>query len=110
MALVQQDMKKLIAYSSIAHMGFAVLGCFMIYSMGSDEAYMSFEGAVVQMIAHAFNTGGLFLAVGMMQYWVGSRNLKDWGGLAIKNAYFCHFYDVICIIECGFPRHFGFCG
>ncbi len=110
MALVQQDMKKLMAYSSIAHMGFAVLGCFMIYSMGSDEAYMSFEGAVVQMIAHAFNTGGLFLAVGMMQYWIGSRNLKDWGGLAKTMPIFAAFMMLFALSNVGFPGTSGFVG
>lgn len=115
MALVQQDMKKLIAYSSIAHMGFAVLGLFMIYSImhftGSTlEAYMSFEGAVVQMISHAFNTGGLFLAVGMMQYWVGSRNLKDWGGLAKTMPIFAAFFMLFALSNVGLPGTSGFVG
>lgn len=115
MALVQQDMKKLIAYSSIAHMGFAVLGCFMVYSImhftGSTfEAYMSFEGAVVQMISHAFNTGGLFLAVGMMQYWVGSRDLKDWGGLAKVMPIFAAFVMLFALSNVGLPGTSGFVG
>lgn len=115
MALVQQDMKKLIAYSSVAHMGFSVLGCFMVYSImhftGSTyEAYMSFEGAVVQMISHAFNTGGLFLAVGMMQYWVGSRNLKDWGGLAKTMPIFAAFFMLFALSNVGLPGTSGFVG
>ncbi|MES2204111.1 MAG: NADH-quinone oxidoreductase subunit M [Pseudomonadota bacterium] len=115
MALVQNDMKKLIAYSSIAHMGFAVLGCFMVYSIihfshSIFEAYMSFEGAVVQMISHAFNTGGLFLAAGMMQYWVGSRNLKDWGGLAKTMPIFAAFFMLFALSNVGLPGTSGFVG
>lgn len=115
MALVQQDMKKLIAYSSIAHMGFAVLGCFMVYSImhftGSYvDAYMSFEGAMVQMISHACNTGGLFLAVSMMQYWIGSRNLKDWGGLAKTMPIFAAFVMLFALSNVGLPGTSGFVG
>lgn len=115
MAIVQNDMKKLIAYSSIAHMGFAVLGCFMVYSIidatGSHfEAYMSFEGAMMQMLAHAFNTGGLFLAVGMMQYWVGSRNVKDWGGLAKTMPIFSAFFMLFALSNVGLPGTAGFVG
>ncbi len=115
MAIVQRDMKKLIAYSSIAHMGFAVLGCFMIYSImhvtgGVDEAYMSFEGAVVQMISHACNTGGLFLAVSMMQYWVGSRDINDWGGLAKKMPIFSIFFMLFALSNVGLPGTSGFVG
>lgn len=115
MAIIQDDMKKLIAYSSIAHMGFAVLGCFMVYSIvqttGSHfEAYMSFEGAMMQMLSHAFNTGGLFLAVGMMQYWVGSRNVKDWGGLAKPMPIFAAFFMLFALSNVGMPGTSGFVG
>jgi NADH-quinone oxidoreductase subunit M len=115
MAIVQRDMKKLIAYSSIAHMGFAVLGCFMVYSImhfsGSTvEAYMSFEGAVVQMISHAFNTGGLFLAVSMMQHWVGSRDMRDWGGLAKTMPIFAAFFMLFALSNVGLPGTSGFVG
>lgn len=115
MALAQQDMKKLIAYSSIAHMGFAVLGCFMVYSImqitGSHvDAYMSLEGAMVQMISHACNTGGLFLAVSMMQYWIGSRNLKDWGGLAKTMPIFAAFVMLFALSNVGLPGTSGFVG
>lgn len=115
MAIVQKDMKKLIAYSSIAHMGFAVLGCFMIYSIvhttgSTTEAYMSFEGAVVQMISHACNTGGLFLAVSMMQYWIGSRNIQDWGGLAKRMPIFAAFFMLFALSNVGLPGTSGFVG
>jgi len=114
-AIVQDDMKKLIAYSSIAHMGFAILGCFMVYSIvqntGSHlEAYMSFEGAMMQMLSHAFNTGGLFLAVGMMQHWIGSRNVKDWGGLAKTTPIFAAFFMLFALSNVGLPGTSGFVG
>lgn len=115
MAIVQQDLKRLIAYSSIAHMGFAVLGCFMVYSImqvtgNVQEAYMSFEGAVVQMISHACNTGGLFLAVSMMQYWMGTRNINDWGGLAKRMPIFSGFFMLFALSNVGLPGTSGFVG
>lgn len=114
-AIVQTDMKKLMAYSSIAHMGFSVLGCFLVYSIvqktGSTvEAYMSFEGAMVQSLSHAFNTGGLFLAVGMMQYWIGSRDVKDWGGLAKTMPIFAAFMMLFALSNVGLPGTSGFVG
>lgn len=115
MAIVQHDLKKLIAYSSIAHMGFAVLGCFMVYSImhftgDHFEAYMSFEGAVVQMISHAFNTGGLFLAVSMLQYWTGSRDTRDLSGIAKKMPVFSVFFMIFALSNVGLPGTSGFVG
>lgn len=115
MAIVQTDLKKLIAYSSIAHMGFSVLGCFLVYSIvqktGSHlEAYMCFEGAMVQGLSHAFNTGGLFIAAGMMQYWIGSRNIKDWGGLAKTMPIFSAFVMLFALSNVGLPGTSGFVG
>jgi NADH-quinone oxidoreductase subunit M len=115
LAIMQKDMKKLIAYSSIAHMGFAVLGCYMVYNImkvtGShSEAYLSFEGAVVQMISHAFSTGGMFLAVGILQYKVGSRLIKDFGGVAKTMPVFAAFFMLFSLANVGLPGTSGFVG
>lgn len=108
LAIKQQDMKKLIAYSSIAHMGFAVLGCYMIYK--SSDALMSFEGAVVQMVAHAFSTGGMFLAVGILQHKLGSRQIKDFGGVAKTMPIFSFFFMLFALSNIGMPGTAGFVG
>ncbi|MFN3234631.1 MAG: NuoM family protein [Gammaproteobacteria bacterium] len=115
LAISQSDMKKLIAYSSIAHMGFAVLGCFMVYEIirvtgRYDEAYMSMEGAVVQMVSHAFSTGALFLAVGIIQYRVGSRIIKDFGGVAKTMPILASFFMLFAMSNVGLPGTSGFVG
>ncbi len=116
-AIVQHDMKKLIAYSSIAHMGFATLGCFMIYDIirhtGSyQDAYMSLEGAVVQMIAHAFGSGAMFLGVGMLadRYYNHSRLIKDYGGVAARMPIFAAFFMLFAMSNVGLPGTAGFVG
>ena len=116
-AIVQRDMKKLIAYSSIAHMGFATLGCFMVYDIirytGSyQDAYMSLEGAVVQMIAHAFGSGAMFLGVGMLadRYYNHSRLIKDYGGVATRMPVFAAFFMLFAMSNVGLPGTAGFVG
>jgi NADH-quinone oxidoreductase subunit M len=114
-AIVQKDMKKLVAYSSIAHMGFAVLGCYMVYKIMAvtgeySQAYMSMEGAVVQMMSHAFSTGGLFLAIGILQYKVGSRQIKDFGGVAKTMPVFSAFVLLFAMSNIGLPGTSGFVG
>lgn len=116
-AIVQSDMKKLIAYSSIAHMGFATLGCFMVYDIiqhtGSyQDAYMSLEGAVVQMIAHAFGSGAMFLGVGMLadRYYNHSRLIRDYGGVANKMPIFAAFFMLFAMSNVGLPGTAGFVG
>ncbi len=116
-AIVQTDMKKLIAYSSIAHMGFATLGCFMVYDIiqhfGShQDAYMSLEGAVVQMIAHAFGSGAMFLGVGMLadRYYNHSRLIRDYGGVANKMPIFAAFFMLFAMSNVGLPGTAGFVG
>lgn len=116
-AIVQRDMKKLIAYSSIAHMGFATLGCFMVYDIirrtGSlPDAYMSLEGAVVQMIAHAFGSGAMFLGVGILadRMFNHSRLIKDYGGIANTMPVFAAFYMVFAMSNVGLPGTAGFVG
>jgi NADH-quinone oxidoreductase subunit M len=116
-AIVQSDMKKLIAYSSIAHMGFATLGCFMVYSIVKhtgtfQDAYMSLEGAVVQMIAHAFGSGAMFLGVGILadRYYNHSRLIKDYGGIANRMPLFAAFFMIFAMSNVGLPGTAGFVG
>lgn len=116
-AIVQSDMKKLIAYSSIAHMGFATLGCFMVYDIFHDtasirNAYLSLEGSVVQMIAHAFGSGAMFLGVGMIadRYFNHSRLIKDYGGIANKMPLFAAFFMLFAMSNVGLPGTAGFVG
>src|SRR5579872_4750625 len=116
-AIVQTDMKKLIAYSSIAHMGFATLGCFMVYDIirhmaSYEDAYMSLEGAVVQMIAHAFGSGAMFLGVGMLadRYYNHSRLIRDYGGIASKMPIFAAFFMLFAMSNVGLPGTAGFVG
>jgi NADH-quinone oxidoreductase subunit M len=116
-AIVQTDMKKLIAYSSIAHMGFATLGCFMVYHIVADtnslqNAYMSLEGAVIQMIAHAFGSGAMFLGVGMLadRMHNHSRQIKDYGGVANTMPMFAAFFMLFAMSNVGLPGTAGFVG
>jgi NADH-quinone oxidoreductase subunit M len=116
-AIVQADMKKLIAYSSIAHMGFATLGCFMVYDIVSNvhslqDAYMSLEGAVIQMIAHAFGSGAMFLGVGMLaeRFYNHSRLIKDYGGVANTMPIFAAFFMLFALSNVGLPGTAGFVG
>lgn len=116
-AIVQSDMKKLIAYSSIAHMGFATLGCFMIYYIAElsdayQDAYMSLEGAVIQMIAHAFGSGAMFLGVGMLadRFHSHSRLIKDYQGVANRMPVFAAFFMLFAMSNVGLPGTAGFVG
>lgn len=116
-AIVQTDMKKLIAYSSIAHMGFATLGCFMVYDIVShmrslQDAYMSLEGAVIQMVAHAFGSGAMFLGIGLMaeRFYNHSRLIKDYGGVAHSMPVFAAFFMLFAMSNVGLPGTAGFVG
>ena len=116
-AIVQKDMKKLIAYSSIAHMGFATLGCFLIYgivahSHALTDAYMSVEGAIVQMLSHAFSSGALFLSVGLLsaRFYNHSRLIKDYGGVAHVMPVFSAFFMLFAMSNVGLPGTAGFVG
>lgn len=114
-ALAQTDMKKLIAYSSIAHMGFVTLGCFMIFLIIQHEgniqdAYMSLEGAMVQMISHAFSSGAMFLGVGVLYERLHSRQIKDFGGVANSMPIFAAFFMLFAMSNAGLPGTSGFVG
>jgi NADH-quinone oxidoreductase subunit M len=114
-AIVQKDMKRLIAYSSIAHMGFATLGCFMVYVIitktgNHSDAYMSLEGSMVQMISHAFSTGALFVGIGIMYDHMHSRLVKDYGGVVYKMPVFTALFMVFAMANVGLPGTSGFVG
>lgn len=114
-ALAQTDMKRLIAYSSVAHMGFVTLGCFMIYiimdrTQSFADAYLSLEGAMIQMITHAFGSGAMFLAFGVLYRQLHSRNIKDFGGIAQTMPIFAAFFMVYIMSNVGLPGTSGFVG
>jgi NADH-quinone oxidoreductase subunit M len=114
-ALVQQDMKKLIAYSSISHMGFVTLGFFVGFSIyaatGSTEgAVFGLEGAMIQMISHGFISGALFLCVGIMYDRVHSREIKDYGGVVNTMPHFAAFMMLFAMANAGLPGTSGFVG
>jgi NADH-quinone oxidoreductase subunit M len=114
-ALVQQDMKKLIAYSSIAHMGFVTLGAFVIYeivrSTGSIRgAGMGMDGAMVQMISHGLISGALFLCVGVLYDRMHSRQIADYGGVINTMPVFAAFMVLFALANTGLPGTSGFVG
>jgi len=102
-ALVQEDMKKLIAYSSIAHMGFVTLGFFIFNTQG-------LEGGIAQMISHGFVSGALFLCVGVMYDRLHSRMIKDYGGVANRMPVFASFMMLFAMANAGLPGTSGFVG
>ncbi len=114
-ALVQEDMKKLIAYSSIAHMGFVTLGFFtafyIIRQTGSwHGAALGVEGGIVQMVSHGFISGALFLCVGVMYDRLHSRNIADYGGVANTMPKFAAFMVLFAMANSGLPGTSGFVG
>ena len=114
-AIAQTDMKKLIAYSSISHMGFVTLGCFMVFLIvhhtgNIKDAYMSLEGAMVQMISHAFSSGAMFLGVGILYQRYKSRLISDFGGVANTMPLFATFFMIFAMSNVGLPGTSGFVG
>ncbi|HUW99297.1 MAG TPA: NADH-quinone oxidoreductase subunit M [Acidiferrobacter sp.] len=102
-ALVQEDMKKLIAYSSIAHMGFVTLGIFLFSRIAMD-------GAIVQMISHGFVSAALFLCVGVLYERLHSRNIRDYGGVVNRMPVFAAFMMLFAMANSGLPGTSGFVG
>jgi len=114
-ALAQSDMKKLIAYSSIAHMGFVTLGFFVVFAIyrntgSTDGAGLGIEGALVQMVSHGFISGALFLCVGVMYDRMHSRNIHDYGGIANTMPVFASFMVLFAMANTGLPGTSGFVG
>jgi len=114
-ALAQQDMKKLIAYSSISHMGFVTLGLFIAFGIyrntgGISGAALGVEGAMVQMVSHGFISGALFLMVGVLYDRVHSRMIKDYGGVANTMPWFAAFAVLFLMANSGLPGTSGFVG
>ena len=102
-ALVQQDMKKLVAYSSIAHMGFVTLGFFLFNEL-------AVAGAIVQMISHGFVSGAMFLCIGVLYDRVHSREISAYGGVANTMPRFAAFAVLFAMANCGLPGTAGFVG
>ena len=102
-AMVQQDMKKLVAYSSVAHMGFVTLGFFMFNQLGVS-------GAIVQMIAHGFVSGAMFLSIGVLYDRVHSREISSYGGVVNTMPRFAAFALLFAMANCGLPGTAGFVG
>ncbi len=102
-AMVQQDMKKLVAYSSVAHMGFVTLGFFIFNDLGV-------AGGLVQMIAHGFVSGAMFLCIGVLYDRVHSRQIASYGGVVNTMPNFAAFALLFAMANCGLPATAGFVG
>ncbi len=113
-ALVQKDMKKLIAYSSIAHMGFVTLGFFIVFRIAatgdSQGAGLALEGGMVQMVSHGFISGAMFLCVGVMYDRMHSRQIADYGGVVNTMPIFAAFMVFFAMANAGLPGTSGFVG
>ena len=102
-ALVQEDMKKLVAYSSIAHMGFVTLGFFMFNTLGM-------QGAIIQMISHGFVSGAMFLSIGVLYDRMHTRRIADYGGVLNRMPHFGALFIFFAMANCGLPATSGFVG
>jgi NADH-quinone oxidoreductase subunit M len=102
-SMVQPDLKKLVAYSSVSHLGFVVLGLFALNEEGM-------QGAVIQMVNHGLSTGALFLLVGMIYERRHSRMIKDYGGIAKVMPVFATFFMIVLLSSVGLPGLNGFVG
>jgi NADH-quinone oxidoreductase subunit M len=114
-ALVQEDMKKLVAYSSIAHMGFVTLGLFVALALARvnanpDGARLAVQGAMVQMISHGFVSGAMFSCIGVMYDRLHTRMIEDYGGIVNVMPWFAAFMVLFAMANCGLPGTSGFVG
>jgi NADH-quinone oxidoreductase subunit M len=114
-ALVQEDMKKLIAYSSIAHMGFVTLGIFIAMALVRTHhnplgARLAIQGAMVQMISHGFVSGAMFSCIGVVYDRLHTRLIRDYGGVANVMPWFAAFMVLFAMANCGLPGTSGFVG
>jgi len=102
-AIVQEDMKKLVAYSSVAHMGFVILGFFIFNTAGM-------EGAIVQMVSHGFVSGAMFLCIGVLYDRMHTRRIADYGGVVNTMPRFVTFFVLFSMANAGLPATSGFVG
>lgn len=114
-AIVQSDMKKLVAYSSIAHMGFVTLGIFLIYPIYTatsslNGAELAMQGGMVQMISHGFISGAMFLAIGVLYDRMHTREISAYGGVANTMPVFSAFFVLFAMANTGLPGTSGFVG
>ena len=114
-ALVQDDMKKLIAYSSISHMGFVTLGIFIAFALvreagNADAARLGLQGAMVQMVSHGFISGAMFSCVGVLYDRMHSRMIRDYGGVANTMPWFAALFVLFAMANSGLPGTSGFVG
>ena len=110
-AIMQKDMKKLIAYSSIAHMGFVTLGFFLLWSIGAGTgAELGMAGGMVQMVSHGLVSGAMFLCVGVLYDRLHSRQISDYGGVANTMPAFAAFMVLFSLANVGLPGTSGFVG
>ena len=124
-ALVQKDMKKLIAYSSISHMGFVTLGVFALFSImkmdssgellsiagaSIESAYLGLEGAMIQMVSHGFISAAMFLVVGVLYDRLHSREISTYGGIVNSMPKFTGFAVLFAMANAGLPGTSGFVG
>jgi NADH-quinone oxidoreductase subunit M len=110
-AIMQKDMKKLIAYSSIAHMGFVTLGFFLLWSIGAGTgAELGMTGGMVQMVSHGLVSGAMFLCVGVLYDRLHSRQISDYGGVANTMPAFAAFMVLFSLANVGLPGTSGFVG
>ncbi len=108
-ALVQTDMKKLVAYSSISHMGFVTLGFFLFMHNGQPESW-AFKGAIMQMISHGFVSAAMFMCIGVMYDRLHTRNIADYGGVVNVMPKFAAFMMLFSMANAGLPATSGFVG
>ncbi|MDP1603647.1 MAG: NADH-quinone oxidoreductase subunit M [Legionella sp.] len=113
-AIIQKDMKRLIAYSSISHMGFVTLGCFAVFAIarnsGLNNAGLLLEGAIVVMISHAFISSAMFAGVGFIYERMHTRQLSDFGGIVHTMPVFASFFMLFAMANAGLPGTSGFVG
>jgi len=114
-ALVQSDMKKLVAYSSIAHMGFVTLGFFVLFpivatSGSSEGALLGVQGGMIQMLSHGFISGAMFLCIGVLYDRMHTRDITAYGGVSNRMPWFAAFFVLFAMSNTGLPGTSGFVG
>lgn len=114
-AIIQLDMKKLVAYSSISHMGFVTLGCFLIFTFNFESKYLrssiiGLEGAMIQMISHGFISGAMFICVGILYERLHTKLISKYGGVVHTMPIFAVFFMIFSMANSGLPGTSGFIG